>query len=341
MSAQSEKKLMELKGNDKAVILIGLLPEDLKRDVIQGLDKEEKLDLARKMKDQTEFTEEEIQFVMLDYIKFMNQQSLGIAGSKEAIYNLFKDSMDEEELEQWMHRLYHNEAMPFETIKKLTDVKPLITILQKEDPQTIAIVASFLKAPQASQLLQALPPEKMSKVAHAIAQLDQPNQDVLSHLEEEINKMLNMFVSDEKSQTDGIKTLVDIINNVPRSTEKLIFTYLDEVDGELSEEVRNKLFIFEDIAKLELRDVMSIVNEVTEDVVIAKALRGAQEEMKVLFYNAMSEGRKERVADADAVIGKIKLQDVEEAQQEISNIAKNLEKDGKITVSRGEDDVIL
>ena len=341
MNTPQENSLLELKGTDKAVILIGLLPDDVKKNIIHGLDKDEKLELARKIKEAKDYTEEEVQFVMLDYIKYMNQQTLGVAGSKEAIYNLFKDTMDEDEMEQWMYRLYHNEAMPFETIKKLTDVKPLITILQKEDPQTIAIVASFLKPPQASQLLQALPPEKMAKVAHSIAQLDQPNQDVLSQLEEEINKMLNMFVSDGQNQTDGIKTLVDIINNVPRSTEKLIFTYLDEVDNDLSEEVRNKLFVFEDIAKLEVRDVMSIVNEVTEDVVIAKALRSAPEELKVLFYNAMSEGRRERVEDADAVIGKIKLQDVEEAQQEISNIAKELEKSGKITVSRGEDDVIL
>lgn len=342
MSEEVLDKKIVLRGNEKAAILISLLPEKLKTEIMLGLTKEEKLEVGKVMKDKLEYNDKEVEFVLLNYITFMKETKLaGAAGGPEYIYNLYKDTMDEEELEELMNRLFNNEGIPFETIKKKTDIKPLITILQKEDPQTIAIVASYLKPVQASQLLQALPPEKMQKVAFAIAELDQPNPEVLLELETEINKMMDMYVSDEQNQTDGIKTLVSIINNVPRSTEKIIFNYLDEKNQELSEEVRNKLFMFEDIAKLEVRDVMAIVGEISDDAVIAKALRGAPEEIKVLFNNSMSEGRRERVADADAVLGKLKLTDVEEAQQEISTIAKGLEKDGKITISRGEDDVIL
>jgi len=339
LSNQNENS--KLKGRQHAAILINILPPELRNTIMQRLSKDEKLDLGKTMKEGMDFTEAQTKEVLVQYIAYMKESTLGVSGGQEYIYNLFKDSMSQPELEDLMQRLFSNESTPFESIKDMADIKPLLTILQKEDPQTIAIVSSFLKPTQAAQLLQALPPEKMSKVAFAIAQLDQPNQDVLLELESEINKMLDLFVSDEQGHTDGIKTLVDIINNVPRSTEKVIFSYLDEVDKDLSEEVRDRLFMFEDIATLEVRDVMTIVNQITEDIVIAKAMRAAPEEIKVLFHNAMSEGRRERVLDADSVIGKIKLQEAEEAQQEISNIAKQLEKDGKITVPRGEDDVIL
>lgn len=337
----TEKEPITLTGVERAAILINLLPDSLRREIMAGLDKDEKFQLAKILKDRKDYTEEAVQNVMTNFISYMNNGVSGISGGPEYIYNMFKDDMNEEELEEFMRMLFYNESLPFEKIKKMPDVKPLITILQKEDPQTIAIVTSHLKPVQASQLMQALPQDKMTKVALAIAQLDQPNQDVVLELESEINRMLTLFVSDEKGQTDGIKALVDIINGSPRNVEKAIFSFLDEENKEIADAVRDRLFIFEDIAKLEAKDVMAIIGEISEDGIIAKALRGAPEEIKVLFMNGMSEGKKERVADADSVLGKIKIREVEEAQQEIANIAKRLEKDGKITISRGEDDVIL
>lgn len=341
MRSETMAKREKLKGNERAAILIDLLPIELKTEVMKRLDKDEKLAVAKVMKNKMSFKNDDIQQVMLNYITYMKGSEFGSAGGQDYIYSLFKDSMSEDELKDFMNRLFNDMKVPFEDIKKRADIKPLITILQKEDPQTIAIVASYLKPIQASQLIQSLPPEKMKRVALAIAQLDQPNQDVLFEIEHEINKMLDLFVSDEKEQTDGVKALVDIINTVPRSTEKIIFSYLDEVDRPLSEEVRDRLFMFEDIAKLEPRDVETIVNEVREDIVVAKALRGAPEEIKVLINNALAEGRRLRIADADSVLGKLRLQEVEEAQQEFSNVAKNLEKDGKIQILRGDDDVVL
>lgn len=340
--ANPSKREEHLTGDVKAAVLISLLPDNVRKTVMHNLEKDEKIVIGKVVKEQIDQSDEDVQAVLLEYITYMQETSLaGRMGGPEYLYNLFKDTMSDDELDEFITRIMKDERTPFEKIKKLADIKPLITILQKEDPQTIAIVATYLKPIQAAQLMQALPPEKMQKVAFAIAQLDQPNQEVLLELESEITKMMNLFVPEQQRQTDGIKTLVDIINNVPRSAEKTIFGYLDDVNKPLSEQVRDRLFMFEDIAKLEVRDVMTIVNEISEDVVIAKALRGAPEEIKYLFNNAMSEGRRARVDDADAVIGKIKLQDAEEAQQEVSNVAKQLEKDGKITISRGEDDVIL
>lgn len=338
----SENILSEIRGRTKAAVLLGFLPLDTSRKVISYLDNDVKEVITKELANMPKFNSEIVEAVVKEYLGFLKGNNLGMVNSGlEYVTKLLEGAVPDEELEEIMGRVYQNSVRPFGSLTKLRDISPLVTFLQGEAPQTIAVIASYLKPAQASELLQSLPEEKMVEVAMGIANMENTNKDYLLKIERLLNKKLESFVTDDQSQTDGVKTLVNILNNVPRSVEKVLFDGLDKTDEELSKTIKDNMFVFEDIIKLDGMSLSKVINSITDNDLIAMSLRVAKEELKEKFYQSMSEGRKRLVVDADEGIGRVRLNDVEEAQQKIAHIVKDLEKAGEIVLSRGEDDVIL
>lgn len=338
----SENILSEIRGRTKAAVLLGFLPLDTSRKVISYLDNDVKEVITKELANMPKFNSEIVEAVVKEYLGFLKGNNLGMVNSGlEYVTKLLEGAVPDEELEEIMGRVYQNSVRPFGSLTKLRDISPLVTFLQGEAPQTIAVIASYLKPAQASELLQSLPEEKMVEVAMGIANMENTNKDYLLKIERLLNKKLESFVTDDQSQTDGVKTLVNILNNVPRSVEKVLFDGLDRTDEELSKTIKDNMFVFEDIIKLDGMSLSKVINSITDNDLIAMSLRVAKEELKEKFYQSMSEGRKRLVVDADEGIGRVRLNDVEEAQQKIAHIVKDLEKAGEIVLSRGEDDVIL
>jgi flagellar motor switch protein FliG len=198
-----------------------------------------------------------------------------------------------------------------------------------------------MKPSQGAEVLESLPEGKMIEVALGIANMDQTNKEVLLKVENHLNKQLQNLISNEQNQTDGIKTLVNILNNVKRSTEKYLFDQFDDVDPEMSKIIKDNMFVFEDIIKLDNRSLQKVVNKITDNEIIAKSLKIASEELKERIMQSMSEGRKALVKDADEGLGGIKVAEAEDAQQQIANMVKEMEKNGEIVIQRGDDDVIV
>lgn len=338
----TEKILSEIRGKTKAAILLGFLPLETSKKVFNYLDNDSMEIMTKELATLSKFSSEVVEAVIREYIGFLKGNNLGVVNSgAEYAMRLLEGVVPENELEEIMGRVYSNNVRPFGSLSRLRDIGPLVTFLQGEDPQTIAVVASYLKPSQSAELLQALPEEKMVKVAMGIAEMENTNKDYLLKIEKLLNKKLESFITDESSQTDGIKTLVGILNNVPRSVEKILFDHLDKEDEELSKTIKDNMFVFEDIIKLDNMSLSKIVNNIPNNDLIAMALRVAREELKEKFYQCMSEGRRRLVIDADEGLGRVRLSDVEEAQQKVANTVKDLEKSGEIIISRGEDDVIL
>lgn len=340
--SESNQLLEEIRGRTKAAILLGFFPLDTSKMIINYLDSYEREVLLKEISDLPKFDSRIVEAVVIQYIGFIRGNNMGVVNSgAEFAMKLLEGAIPDEELEEMMGRIYQNTARPFDTLKRIKDVGPLLTFLQGEDPQTIAVIASHMKPSQSAELLESLPEEKMVQVATGIANMEQTNKDMLLKIEKHLNKKLENFITEDESQTDGIKTLVNILNNVGRSTEKTLFEELDRQDEELSREIKDNMFVFEDIVKLDSGSLQNVLNKVSDNDLIAKALRLAPEELKEKFYLAMSGGRKAMVEDADEGLGRLRMSDVEEAQQQIANIVKELEKDGEIVISRGDDDVIL
>ena len=283
-----------------------------------------------------------IELVLIEFLNYVKGNNYKIMnGGSEYAKKLIEGAMPENEVQEMMGRIHIKNVRPFDSLKRIRDVGPLLTFLSNEDPQTIAVVASHMKPTQAAELIESLSPEKMSEVAMAVAKMEQTNKEVLIKIEKHLNKKLENLNMEDNTTTDGIKTLVGILNNVNRYTEKTLFDRLDEKNPELAKKIKQNMFIFEDIVKLDNLSLQKVLSKIAEPTLIATALKSTTEEMKEKFYSCMAQKRKEIIEDAAENLGAVRKSEVEEAQQQIANIVKEMEKSNEIVIQRGEEDVIL
>lgn len=263
-----------------------------------------------------------------------------VTPDKEYIRRIFKN-MPEDELEKLLEDLWYNKDNPFEFLNSLTDLEPLLTVLNDESPQTIAIIASYIKPQLASQLIERLPDHKRVETVMGIAKLEQVDGELINQIGDLLKSKLNNMAFNAINKTDGLKTIVNILNNVSRGVEKTVFQKLDEMDYELSEKIKENMFVFEDLLGLEDLALRRVLEEITDNGVIAKALKIAKEEIKEKLFTCMSSNRKEMILEELDGLGPLKMTDAEKAQQTITDTVKKLEKEGRIIVQRGEDDVLI
>ena len=337
-----EDLLKDLRGRTRAAVLLGFLPIDVSQKIVSMLDTLEKEILIKEVTNMPALETEVIEAILMEFLTFIKGKNYGMLNSgAEYAKKLLEGQVPESELEEMIGRIYSNNARPFDSLKRIRDVGPLLTFLSSEDPQTIAVVVSHMKPSQGAELIQSLPADKMTEVAVAVAKMDQTNRDVLIRIEKHLNKKLENFTNDESNTTDGVKTLVNILNNVNRQTERSLFDRLDVIDEKLSKNIKDSMFVFEDMVKLDNMSLQKVINKITDNEVIAMALKTAPEELKEKFYQSMAEGRRRLLDDASEGLRQVRRSDAEEAQQKIAQIVKELEKNKEIVISRGEDDVIL
>jgi flagellar motor switch protein FliG len=218
------------------------------------------------------------------------------------------------------------------------DPRQLLSFLQDEHPQTIALVLAHMTATQASQILSGLAPELQSDVAHRIAVMDRTSPDIIRQVEATLErKMSSVLQPSDLSNVGGLEPLVEIINRTDRATERLILEGLAGRNPELAEEIRSKMFMFEDIVSLDDRSIQLVLRQVeTND--LATALKGVREEVRQKVMKNLSERAAENLADEIEMLGPVRLRQVEESQAKIVQAIRTLEESGQIVISRGEDD---
>jgi flagellar motor switch protein FliG len=309
--------------------------------VLEQLELVEREYIWRELIDLPYFEAETIEGVVKEYLEYMDSEGYDIlVRGIDRVVGLV-GNQPTEQIEEMMIRLHPPVQRPFDSLKRIRDVTPVLALLHDEDPQTIAVVSSHMKPNQAAELLQSLPEEKMIEVAIGIATMEQTNKETLMQIEQHLNRKLQNLISNEQAQPDGIKTLVSILNNVKRNTEKTLFERLDEVDLDLSKEIKDNMFVFEDIIKLPQRSIAQLMGKITDNPMIAKALKTAPEELREKIYAAVSSNRREAILEEAEALGPLRLADVEEAQQKIAAQVKEMEQAGEIVLSRGEEDAIV
>lgn len=232
------------------------------------------------------------------------------------------------------------QATPFGFLKK-TPTDALATFLADEHPQTIALVLSHLLPRQASQILQSLPPSKQLEVTRRIANMEQTTPEVIREVERGLESRLSAFLTQELEEVGGASAVAEILNYSDRSTEKAILESLEAEDPDLVEQVRRLMFVFDDIARVDLRGVQEVLKEVQNDT-LSMALKGASAEMQDKFFSAMSERAATLIKENMEFMGPVRLSEVERAQQEIVDIVRRLIDAGTINISeRGVQDQMI
>lgn len=231
------------------------------------------------------------------------------------------------------------QVRPFEFVRK-TDASQLLNFIQDEHPQTIALILAYLPSAQAAQIVSALTPDKQADVARRIAMMDRTSPDVIKEVEKVLEQKLSSLVNQDYTIVGGIDSIVEILNTVDRGTEKHIMETLEIEEPELADEIRKKMFVFEDILSLDDRSIQRVLREVDNNE-LAVALKGSNEEVQNVIFNNLSKRLATMIKEDMDFMGPVRLKDVEEAQQKIVNIIRKLEDSAEIVIARGGGDELI
>jgi len=228
---------------------------------------------------------------------------------------------------------------PFDFIRR-TDPAHLINFIQQEHPQTIALILAYLEPNKASVILQSLPHDVQINVAKRIATMDRTSPEVLREVERVLEKKLSTLSSEDYTAAGGVGSIVEILNLVDRASEKQIMEALEGEDPELAEEIKKRMFVFEDIVVLDDKSIQKVMREVdTAD--LSKALKSVDTEVQDKIFRNMSKRAASMLKEDMEFMGPIRKKDAEEAQQKIVGIIRKLEESGEIVVARGGEDEMV
>lgn len=326
-----EKKI---DGKRKAAILMVALGPEKAAQVMKHLDEDVVEQIVVEIAGIGKVSPEERKQVLEEFVSLVKAKEMIAEGGLEYARKVLEKAFGPERARKIIERLMANlQVKPFSFIKNADPIQ-LVNFLQNEHPQTIAVVLSYLEPALAAQILGALPDNLQVEVLKRVALLERTSPEIVREIEKNLEKRIAGFVSQTYSKVGGIDTAAEIMNNMDRSTEKKIMDRMMQESPELAEEIRRRMFVFEDILKLDDRSVQLVLREVDMRD-LALALKGASDELKEKIMKNMSKRAAALLKDEMEYMGPVRLKDVEEAQQKIINVIRRLEEAGEIVIARG------
>ncbi|MBI9105130.1 MAG: flagellar motor switch protein FliG [Spirochaetales bacterium] len=331
----------DLTGRQKAAIFLVTLGSEISSEIFKHLRDDEIEALTFEIARLDTIESEERDRVLMEFKELMMAQDFITSGGIEYARELLEKSLGSQKAVDIINRLTSSlQVRPFDFIRR-TDPAHLLNFIQQEHPQTIALILAYLEPQKASVILGALPHEVQSDVARRIATMDRTSPEVLREVERVLEKKLSTLSSEDYTAAGGVENIVEILNLVDRSTEKIIIEALEEDDPELAEEIKKRMFVFEDIVLLDDRAIQKVLREVDTSE-LGKALRGVETEVQDKIFRNMSKRASQLLKEEMEYMGPVRLKDVEETQQKIVSIIRKLEDQGEIVVARsGEDEMVV
>ena len=336
----AKEKEQTITGLQKAAILLIALGPERSALIFKHLKEEEIEDLTLEIANTRSVTPKVKEEVINEFYGVCLAQQYIAEGGIGYAKELLEKALGNEKALDVIGKLTASlQVKPFEFIRK-TEASQLLNFIQDEHPQTIALILSYLNPSQAALIISALPPDRQSDVAKRIALMDRTSPDVIKEVEKILESKLSSLVNQDYTIIGGVDAVVDILNTVDRSTEKHIMETLEIDEPELADEIRKKMFVFEDILLLDDRAIQRVLRDV-DNSDLAIALKGANEEVQNAIFNNLSKRLALMIREDMEFMGPVRMKDVEEAQQKIVNIIRKLEDSGEIVISRGGGDEII
>jgi flagellar motor switch protein FliG len=324
-----------LPASTKAAAILIALGVDSAAEIYKHLKDKEIEELSFEITKIEKLSSEEMSAIMDEFYELCVAQKVitegGVEYAREILIRAFGLSRAGELMERLTAAA---KSHAFDFLKKV-DYKSLLMILQNEHPQTIALVLSYVRPEVASKVIAELPSKTQVSVFHRIAQIDRTSPEIISIVEGVISKKVGAFITQETTEIGGVNYLAEVMNNVDSRTEKFIFDELAESNPDLALEIRKRMFVFEDISLLDNREIQTFLRECDmKDVTIA--LKGATEEIQNTFFSNMSQRQQETIKTDMQYLHNVRLKDVEEAQQRIIAVIRDLEQKGEIVIAKGD-----
>jgi len=332
--------ISSLTGKQKAAILLIALGPDISARIFKHLSEDEIEKLTLEIANQRKISQEVKDNVMTEFHQMCVAKDMMAVGGLAYAREVLEKALGAEKALEIINRLTSSlQIRPFDFARK-TDPGQLFNFIQNEHPQTIALIMAYLQPDQAAAILSALPPELQTDVAQRIATMDRTSPDVIKDVEMILERKLSSLITQDFTAAGGVDSIVEVLNRVDRSTERTIIENLEIQNPELAEEIKKRMFVFEDIVLLDDRSLQQVLREV-DSKDLALALKAASTEVAQKVYKNMSKRASEMLKEEIEYLGPVRIRDVEEAQQKIVNIIRRLEDAGEIIVSRGKGDEII
>lgn len=330
-----------LAGREKVAILKVALGNEVAAEVYKRLDDATIEIVTLEIANLRKITPEQRLEVLKDAQETLLAREYLARGGVDYARDILERALGPERAQSLLTRITASlQVRPFDFMRH-TDAQQILGFIQGEHPQTVALIMAYLEPEQAAAIIGGLPGATQAEVAKRIARMDRITPEVLREVERVLERKLSTVMGQDFTLAGGIDAIVDIINNADRGTERNIMEHLEENDPELAEEIKRRLFVFEDISKMDDRSLQRVLREV-EMKELSLALKGATEELRGKFFRNMSKRAAEMLREDMDYMGPVRVKDVEEAQQKVVNVVRALEDVGEIIISRGgEEDLVV
>ncbi|BAE84777.1 flagellar motor switch protein FliG [Desulfitobacterium sp. LBE] len=322
-----------------AILMIALGPEKSAR-VVQHLAENEIEQLTLEMANVRKISAEQRDKVVDEFYQMCVANDYIAQGGIDYAREVLEKALGEQRAFEIITRLSSSLKMrPFDLVRR-TDPKQLLSFIQGEHPQTIALIMTHLPPDKAAILLSSLPQERQADVTKRIALMGRTSPEVLKEIEKILERKISSLAPTDYTTSGGIQSVVDILNRSDPSTLKVVMDSLEVDDPELAEQVKRQMFVFEDIVMLDDRGIQLVLREVDMKD-LALALKGSNPEVGQKIMANMSSRASQNLREDMEFMGPVRLRDVEEAQQRIVKVIRRLEETGAIVISRGGSDEII
>lgn len=331
----------EMTGCQKAAVLLLTLDEDSGSTLLKQLDPKMVEEITRELASIENISRSIRDTVVNEFYELALAQSWASEGGLDYARALLMKSMDPKDAERILGQIQTAvRKTPFAFLQK-AETQNLLTFIQDEHPQTIALIVSHLAHHKAAEILAGLPGPKQIEVVKRVANMEQTNPEVVSEVERGLESRLSNMLNQSFEQIGGVDTVAEVLNLVDRTTEKGIMEGLESEDPDLVEEIRRLMFVFEDILLVDDRGIQAVLKEIDNDE-LALALKTASEELRTKVLGNMSERAAQLIMEDMEYMGPVRVSDVEAAQQRIVDQVRRLEDAGEIIITgRGGDKELI
>jgi flagellar motor switch protein FliG len=333
-------KGIQFSGRQKAAILLITLGPEVSAQVFKHLRDDEIEQLTLEIANVRKVDGGEKDMILGEFHQICVAQEFLTQGGITYAKEILEKALGSQRAMEILNRLTATlQVRPFDFARK-AEPSQILNFIQNENSQTIALVLSYLQPEQSSAVLSSLPQEKQAEVARRIALMDSTSPEVISQVERVLEQKLSSTVTQDYTNAGGIEAIVQILNGVDRGTERTILDSLEIQDPELAEEIKKRMFVFEDIVNLDNRSIQRIIRDI-EHTDLQLALKVASEEVREAIFRNMSKRMSETFKEEMEYMGPVRLRDVEEAQTRIVATIRRLEESGEIIIARGGGDDII
>lgn len=330
----------KISGAQKTAVLLLALGDKFATDVFKRLDRREIAKVSKAMVEMDSVPKEMVEEVLKEFNQILTLGDSVLLGSPDRVRKMLQ-GLDSETAKYVLDLLdLDTGPAPFKALENVSP-KMLAQILRNEHPQTLALILGHLDPEQAAGLLQNLPSGVRPEVLIRLAKLEAVPEDMLMEVDKVLERQLLAMGGREGRKVGGVPSVAEILNAVDRATEEEVLSDIEEESAQLAEEIRQLMFVFEDIKQLDDRSVRELLKEVSNDE-LTLALKGASEDLKDKFFSNLSERAATMIREDLEIMGPVKLSDVEAAQMNIVKVVRRLEAEGRIIITgKGGGDVLV